>query len=332
MPLKSSCRDSTPNLSIRTATNTRAIANFEAKRAGFPKFKKKGSNQAFRIPQGFKVDEGNSRIFVPKVGWIRFRNSRKTAGTPKNLTIRRIANRWFVCVQTELEAEPPIHPANSMVGIDMGICRFATFSDGTIIPPLSSFEVHRKSLAMRQRSLARKQRFGRNWSKEVLRLQRLHARIRNSRHDFIHKLSARICRDHAIVVLEELKIANMSRSARGSLANPGKNVRSKSSLNRRILDQGWGEFRRQIEYKLAWGGGKLILVPPQFTSQTCPSCGHKDAGNRVSRDEFRCRRCAFADDADAVAALNIIRAGYAQIACQASDAARSPATGIRRGN
>jgi putative transposase len=107
----------------------------------------------------------------------------------------------------------------------------------------------------------------------------------------------------------------MSRSASGTLENPGKNVRAKSALNRSILDQGWGEFRRQLEFKQAWRGGKVIVIPPQHTSQKCSCCGHTDKDNRLSQALFACIACGFEMNADINAARNILAAGHAVIVC-----------------
>ena len=118
------------------------------------------------------------------------------------------------------------------------------------------------------------------------------------------------------MAVEDLEVRNMTRSAKGTKEKPGRNVRAKSGLNRSILNQGWGELRRQLEYKCARQGGKLVAVPPAYTSRQCPNCGYESAGNRPKRDIFRCLSCGFEADADRVGAVNVLkRAGYARIAC-----------------
>ena len=129
-----------------------------------------------------------------------------------------------------------------------------------------------------------------------------------------------ISKNHAVVVLEDLKVRNMSASASGSVENPGRNVRAKSSLNKAILDQGWYEFRRQLAYKLAWRGGTLLTVSPQNTSRQCSRCGYVDAGNRKSQAIFRCQACGYETNADLNAAINIQAAGHAVSACGAGRA------------
>ena len=297
----------------------RAYTNFFAKRADFPRFKKKGKGDSFRYPapKQVKLDEGNSRIFLPKLGWIRYRNSRDILGIVKNVTVSKRCNKWFVSIQTEREVEQPI-PSGPEVGIDMGIVRFATLSDGTFYEPLNSFKHHQDSLRKAQQSLSRKEKFSNNWHKAKSRVQRIHSHIADARNDFLHKVSTVISKNHAMVAVEDLKVRNMSKSAAGSVEEPGTNVSAKSGLNKSILDQGWGEFHRQLEYKLAWNGGTLIKVPPQNTSRTCPECGHVSGENRQSQAEFKCVQCGFEENADVVGAINVLRAGHARIACQVS--------------
>lgn len=296
----------------------RAYRNFFAKRAAFPKFKKKGIHDAFRYPQGFKLDEENSRIFLPKIGWIRYRNSRKVEGEAKQVTVSISAGKWYVSIQTEREVKEPKHPSESVIGIDMGVAKFATLSDGRSIEPLNSFRKHEKILAKQQKRLSRKVKFSKNWQKQKAKIQRQHQKISNVRKDFLHKQTTSISKNHALVVVEELQIKNMSRSASGTMENPGKNVRAKSGLNKSILDQGWYEFRRQLEYKMRWRGGEIRTVPAQFTSQRCSRCGEVDKASRKSQSKFECTSCGFKTNADYNAAKNILAAGLAVSACGAS--------------
>ena len=143
----------------------------------------------------------------------------------------------------------------------------------------------------------------------------MHQRIANVRADFLHKTSTAISKKHAIVVLEDLQIKNMSASASGTREQPGTNVNQKRGLNRSILDQGWYEFRRQLEYKQVWRGGLVLAVPPQNTSRSCPNCGHVSADNRKTQAKFECVACGHSENADLVAAINILAAGHAVSAC-----------------
>ncbi|WP_238324423.1 RNA-guided endonuclease InsQ/TnpB family protein [Pseudacidobacterium ailaaui] len=329
----------------------RAYSNFFAKRAGFPRFKKKGQSDGFRYPdpKQIKLEQHNNRILLPKLGWLRYRNSREALGRVKNVTVSHRCGKWFVSIQTAREVEQPV-PQGGAVGIDMGIARFATLSDGTFVAPLNSFKRHETALRKEQQAMSRKVKFSNNWKKAKARVQKIHVRIANARRDFLHKTSTTISKNHAMVCIEDLRVRNMSKSAAGAAEKPGRNVRAKSGLNKSILDQGWFEFRRQLDYKLAWRGGWLIVLPPQNTSRTCPCCGHVSTDNRQTQARFECVECGFEENADVVAAINILSRGMkklrdegqdmahacvgcestARIACEVSDAVGSPAAGTHR--
>jgi len=309
----------------------RAYINFFAKRAGLPHFKRKGQHGSFRYPdpKQIRLEQQSSRLFLPKLGWLRYRNSRKVLGTVKNLTVRLSCGKWFVSIQTEREVARPL-PQGGAVGIDLGVVRFATLSDGTFYAPLNSFKRHATALRKGQQAMCRKQKFSNNWKKAKGRIQCIHVRIGNVRRNYLHKISTAISQSHAMVCIEDLQVRNMSKSAAGSIEVPGRHVRAKSGLNKSILDQGWFEFRRQLEYKLLWNGGELILVPPQNTSRRCPECDHVSAQNRQTQERFACTECGFEENADRVGAINVLRAGHARCACEVSDAVRSPAAGTGR--
>ncbi|MCD4270395.1 transposase [Escherichia coli] len=293
----------------------RAYKNFFQKRAAFPRFKKRGQNDAFRYPQGVKLDQENSRIFLPKLGWMRYRNSRQVAGVVKNVTVSQSCGKWYISVQTESEVSTPVHPSASMVGLDAGVAKLATLSDGTVFEPVNSFQKNQKKLARLQRQLSRKVKFSNNWQKQKRKIQRLHSCIAKIRRDYLHKVTTTVSKNHAMIVIEDLKVSNMSKSAAGTVSQPGRNVRAKSGLNRTILDQGWYEMRRQLEYKQLWRGGQVLAVPPAYTSQRCACCGHTAKENRLSQSKFRCQACGYTANADVNGARNILAAGHAVLAC-----------------
>lgn len=329
----------------------RAYANCFARQADFPRFKKKGQPNSFRYPdpKQIKLDQANNRLFLPKLGWLRYRNSRDVPGAVKSATVSLSCGKWYVSIQTEREVEQST-PHGIAVGIDMGIARFATLSDGTFHAPLNSFKRHETALRKAQQGLSRKAKFSSNWKKVKARVQRIHSRIGNARRDYLHKLSTAIGQNHAMVCVEDLRVRNLSGSAAGTAEVPGRNVRAKSGLNKAILDQGWFEFRRQLDYKLSWNGGHLVVVPPHHTSQECPECGHTAPGNRKTQARFWCLACGFEGHADVVGAINILSRGMqkwrdegrdtadafagcastARIACEVSGAVRPPAAGTRR--
>lgn len=293
----------------------RAYKNFFQKRAAFPRFKKRGQNDAFRYPQGVKLDQENSRIFLPKLGWMRYRNSRQVTGVVKNVTVSQSCGKWYISIQTESEVSTPVHPSASMVGLDAGVAKLATLSDGTVFEPVNSFQKNQKKLARLQRQLSRKVKFSNNWQKQKRKIQRLHSCIANIRRDYLHKVTTTVSKNHAMIVIEDLKVSNMSKSAAGTVSQPGRNVRAKSGLNRSILDQGWYEMRRQLAYKQLWRGGQVLAVPPAYTSQRCACCGHTAKENRLSQSKFRCQVCGYTANADVNGARNILAAGHAVLAC-----------------
>jgi putative transposase len=165
------------------------------------------------------------------------------------------------------------------------------------------------------RSMSRKVKFSANWKKAKERVARLYEKAANRRKDCLHKLTTRLSKNHATVVVEDLKVLQMTKSAKGTVESPGKNVKQKSGLNKAILDQGWGELARQLAYKCEWSGGRFIKVPPHYTSQTCRVCDFAFAGNRLSQSEFVCLWCGHEEHADVNAAKNILALGQSVTAC-----------------
>lgn len=185
-----------------------------------------------------KLDQTNNRISLPKLGWIRYRNSREVIGEVKNVTVIQSCGKWYVSIQTEYEVPEQVHKAASMVGLDAGVTKLATLSDGTVYQPVNSFKASQRKLAMLQRQLSRKVKFSASWQKQKKKIQRLHSHIANIRRDYLHKVTSEISKNHAMIVIEDLKVSNMSKSAKGTAERPGRNIRAKSGLNRSILDQG----------------------------------------------------------------------------------------------
>ena len=290
----------------------KAFENFFAKRANFPNFKCKGEQDSFRFPQGCKLEQENNRIYLPKIGWVRYRNSRNVLGIIKNVTISQKCGKWYVSIQTEFEQETP-QPKGGEIGIDMGIVRFATLSNGEYFEPINAFKNLKGKLAKLQKQFKHKTKFSKNWQKLKAKIAKLHHKISNIRKNYLHQISSKISKNHAIVYVEDLQVANMSKSASraGNAEQHGKNVKQKSGLNRAILDQSWAEFRRQMAYKLSWNGGFLFAVPPQNTSRCCPNCGHTSKDNRQTQANFECMECGYQNNADVVGAINVLKRGQA---------------------
>lgn len=292
-----------------------------------PTFKKRGERDSFSFPQGFKLD--GRRIFLPKIGWVNFRKSREIEGTAKNVTISRQGKYWFVSIQVEVELPEPIHPSISMVGVDMGVKRLITLSNGDFKEPIliSFFKDKIKRL---QKKLAKKMKFSANWKKLKEKINRLHTKISNIRHDTLHKLSTTLSKSHAMIVLENLQIKNMTKAAKGDMDNHGSMVKQKSGLNRVILDQGWGMFKTFLEYKQLWSGGQVLFVDPKYTSQTCPVCNHRSKDNRKTQSKFDCVLCGHKEHADVVGAKNILERGHRLLACGETDISLLSEAGTRQ--
>lgn len=231
------------------------------------------------------------------------------------MTVSQSCGQWFVSIQTEYEIEHPQHPSVNLVGIDGGIARFATLSDGTIYAPINSYRTQQQRLARLQRQLGRRVKFSNNWKKQQSRIQKLHHTIANIRRVYLHKTSTTISKNHAMIVIENLRVKNMSKSAIGTLEQPGNGVKAKSGLNKSILDQGWHEFRRQLEYKQLWRGGQVLAIAPQNTSRTCSACGYSAKENRGSQLEVFLHELWLSEHADLNAAINLLAAGHAVLAC-----------------
>ena len=285
-----------------------------------PQWKRKSDqNDSMRLVQFDKYCrvEGN-RVKLPNgVGFVKFRKSQDILGTIKNVTISKKSGHWYVSFGTERELEQnPIHPSKSAIGIDLGVTKLITTSDGQQIKPKNSFKSNQIKLAKLQRQLSRKVLFSQNWKKQNRKIQKLHHHIANIRHDYLHKITTTISKNHAMIACEDLKVANMSKSASGSMENKGCNVKAKSGLNKSILDQGWGMMVDMLEYKQQWQGGLLIKVNPRHTSQTCSECQHIAKENRQTQSKFECVKCRYVANADVNAACNILAAGHAVLSAE----------------
>jgi len=290
-----------------------AYRRFFSKAGGFPSFKRYGDEPGIRFPdpKQFSMDAANGRIKLPKLGWVRLRMSQPADGALRNVSVTREGERWFASIQVETRETAPALGVAPTLGIDLGLAQFAAMSDGKAVSPLRALAKQRVRLKRYQRSVARKKKGSANRKKAVVRLGNLHRRIAHQRSDWLHKLTTDLADVHPVIALEDLRIRNMSASAAGTVEAPGKNVRAKAGLNRGILDAAWGEFARQLSYKLEWRGGRVILVNPAYTSRTCRLCGHESAENRKRQALFACVACGHTENADVHAAKNILAAGHA---------------------
>jgi transposase len=282
--------------------------------AGRPSWRKAGRDEGFRIV-GRRGQQWNLRrlsrkvgeVWVPKAGWVRFRWSRAVPADVKSyrVTMDR-AGRWHVAFA--MIPEPVAAPDNGeAVGIDRGVAVSAALSTGELLhaPRLTAREQGR--VLRMERKLARARR-GSNRRKRVrLAIARLKARETDRRKDWAEKVSTDLTRRFDVIRVEDLQIKNMTRSAKGTRENPGRNIGQKTGLNRGILRSGWGLLVRRLEEKAP---GRVEKIKPHYTSQRCSACGHVDAESRENQARFACTACGFACNADVNAARNIA-AGHA---------------------
>jgi putative transposase len=290
-----------------------AFKNFFQGRASFPQYKKKGINDSITFPQGErlviqKYSKKKSLAELPKFGKIKFRKHREIAGKIKSATIRKESGEWYISFICETQIEETSN-YNSYIGIDKGITKTLAFSNGEYINlPVENIKILENHIEKLQRRMSKEIRFSDSWRKYNNIINKLHSKISRIRQNWLHIQSYNLANNHGVIVVEDLKVKNMSKSAKGTIDNPGKNVKAKSGLNRSILRQGWGMLTDMLEYKSLWYGSKLVKVSPQYTSQQC-KCGFVSKDNRVTQELFRCQKCGHEENADINAAKNILRLG-----------------------
>jgi putative transposase len=296
----------------------RAYANFFAGRAGYPSPRRKGVNDAFQFlgrEVGVKRLNGKwSAVRLPKIGWVKFRDTRPSRGRVLNATVSASAEGWHVSFACEIErSEASGHSSLPAVGIDRGVANTLTLSTGELLRMPAHLRGIERKKRRAQRVLSRRKRGSARYAKARRRVAALQARAARIRLDWRHKASLDIATRFGTVVLEDLATRNMTRSAKGTVDAPGSNVRKKAGLNRAILDQGWHGFEIVLAYKLEERGGYLCKVDPRHTSQTCSACGAVDRESRESQASFHCRTCGFRAHADHNAAVNILRRNTASM-------------------
>ena len=280
------------------------------KGGGFPKWAKRGKYSSFTLPQHVKFD--SNKIIIPKVGKMSMFCSRTIPkdATIKFTTFKKQADGWFACVTFEVDHIIPTREIQA-VGIDMGVNYFAVTSDGVYFDNPKHLVKHQRRLKVLQRKLARQNKGGSNWCKTKHLIAKTHLKITNTRKDFLHKISNQLTNDYSLICVEDLKLKNLTKSAKGNAENPGSMVKQKSGLNRSLLDLGIGYFFTFLDYKSVEKGGKLIKVNPRNTSRKCNSCGHISKNNRISQSKFECESCGHTDNADHNASKNIMGDGIA---------------------
>src|SRR5450759_2064389 len=274
-----------------------------------PTWRKAGRHEGFRIVGGpagrvRRLNRKWAEALVPKVGWVRFRLSRAIPYAKSYRVTRDWAGRWHIAFAA-IPAAIPAPGTGEVVGADRGVAVAAAVPTGE----LCRFDTDSLDAQVRrtQRRLCRAQRGSHRRRRVKARLARLHARRADARKDWVEKLSTDLARRFDLIRVEDLRVRNMTRSAKGTVEAPGCNVRAKAGLNRAILDKGWGVLVTRLEQKAP---GRVEKVNAAYTSQRCHACGYTAAESRESQARFVCRSCGHTAHADLNAARNIA-AGHA---------------------
>jgi putative transposase len=303
-----------PQLAIKDLG--KAFQNFFAKRAEFPKFKKKGQKDSFALSNDqFSINAKTIRI--PNLGYVRMAEELRFDGKIMGAVVSRKADRWFVAIQVEMPVPEPIHSSESQrpedtgglkgrvceanimktVGVDLGVKELAVLSDGTKVTGAKPHKALLSRLRRLNKSLSRKQgakkgeKKSKNFRKAQLKLSKLHARIANIRNDETHKLTSMLAEKYGTIGIEDLNVSGMSKNHR---------------LARAVLDMSFFEFRRQIEYKSKMKGGHVIVADRFYpSSKTCSGCGNKYDELTLSMREWTCPNCNAHHDRDINAAINL---------------------------
>ena len=281
---------------------------------GFPKFAKRDRYRSILIKQGISIT--NKHIKLPKIGSIRYFNSKNIPEEAKikQAVIKKEVDGFYISLSVEQLKPISLSKSDSQaVGIDMGVAHFATTSNGTHIANPKTLKQYESQLRIAHRSLARKNKGSNNRKKAKKSLAKVYLKISRIRSDFLHKNSTLIVELFQTIAVEDLKLKNMTKSAKGTAENHGKNVKAKSGLNKSLLDVSIGEFFLQLEYKADWYGRQLIKVNPKHTSTTCHKCGLKAKENRKSQSEFYCFSCGHSENADVNASKNILARALANV-------------------
>jgi len=283
-----------------------AFKNFFAGTHAYPVWRRRGLDEGFRVvgSQALRVRQDNRRwssVLVPKVGWVTFKRSRSLAQWKSYRVTRERSGRWHVAFA--VVPDPiPAPGTGQVVGVDRGVQVAVATSDGTMTSPAGLGPKQAQRRVRLQRRLARQKQGSNRRARTRTALARLSAREADRRKDWVEKTSTRLARSFDVIRVEALNVRGMTRSARGTTAKPGRNVRQKAGLNRGILAAGWSQLVTRLEQKAP---GRVEYINPAYTSQTCNTCKHVDKNSRKSQAEFVCTACGHQANADVNAARNI---------------------------
>jgi putative transposase len=290
---------------------------------GFPRFKGADRFDSVEWPKdgdGCRWKPEAHRVYLQGIGAVRVHLHRPAEGCVKTITVKRDGRHWYLILSCDEVPARPLPATGAGVGVDVGVTTFLATSDGSFVDNPRHGRRGAVRLARAQAVVAGKQRGSGNRRAARAVVANRHRKVTNQRKDFHHKAALELVRAYDVIVVEDLAVKNMTRSAGGTVAAPGRKVAQKAGLNHSILDAGWAQFRSVLSGKAEDAGRTLIAVNPQHTSQRCAACGHVEAGNREGI-AFRCRACGHMAHADTNAAINILGAGLALLATLESSAA-----------
>jgi putative transposase len=267
-----------------------AFQRFFEKQSRFPRYKKKGVRDSFYVG-GDQVQVNGKRIRIPKLGWIRMRESLRFSGKLHSATVSRGADHWYVSLSVELSEKPKPCESQEDIGVDLGINRLATLSNGNMFNGPKPLKRKLKKLRRCSRRMSRKKKDSKNREKARVKLARHHLHIRNIRQDALHKLTTHITQNFSEIAIEDLNVKGMMRNRR---------------LARAIVDMGFHEFRRQLIYKANLRGCHVVVVDRWFpSSKLCSRCSVIKENLPLGERMFRCDACGLVVDRDLNAARNI---------------------------
>lgn len=289
----------------------RAFDHFFAHRARYPTFRRKGVDDRFALSND-QFDVDGARIRIPKLGWVRMREAVRFPGRIMSASIARKAGHWYVSI-TVACSRLPLLPAENQgaAGVDLGITRLATLSNGETVDGPKALRRLLASVRRLSRSLSRKVKGSRNRMKAKLKLARLHERIANIRCDGLHKLTTSLTRRFHTIGIEDLNVKGILRNRK---------------LARAIADMGFYAFRRQLAYKAAWRGGRVVVVDRWYpSSKTCSRCGYVLDVLALSQRSWTCPHCTELHDRDVNAAINLKNVAVSSIVSACGGEGAGPA-------
>jgi putative transposase len=272
----------------------KAFVKFFEKINNHPKYKKKNRHDSFYMAND-KFNLYGTCVRIPVLGWVKTREALRFTGKIMGAVVKRIADAWFLVVQVDVEHPERTRVADGLVGVDLGIKTTATLSTGEQIQGPKALRKAQEKLRRKDRQFSRKTKGSQNSKKAQILLARLHRKVAWTRNDFLHKLTSRLCRENQTVVIEDLNVKGMVKSHK---------------LAKTIYDEGWGELRRQLEYKAPLHGGRVVVADRWFpSSKRCSQCGHVVEKLGLNVRTLCCPACGFICDRDHNAALNLKQIG-----------------------